>query len=77
MTLLAFKILIARKVEIYCDAENIVSTMIPLRLNFKLEYTQKGGWPRSDGELATLQTYSLFSINDLPSLEVKWLAGEF
>ena len=66
MALLAFKNLNAKKVEIYCDAENIASTKIPLRLNFKLEYTQKGGWPRPDGELTTLQTYSLFSVNDLP-----------
>ena len=66
MTQLAFEVLKARKVEIYCDAENIASTKIPLRLNFKLEYTQKGGWPRPDGELTTLQAYSLFSANDLP-----------
>ena len=73
MALLAFEKLKARKVEIFCDAENIASTKIPLTLNFNLEYTQKGGWPRSDGELATLQTYSLFSAEDLPSLEVRWL----
>lgn len=72
MALLAFKNLNARKVEIYCDAENIASTNIPLRLNFKLEYTQKGSWLRPDGELSTLQTYSLFSLNDLPDLKVKW-----
>ncbi len=72
MAQLAFKILKARKIEIHCDAENATSIKIPLRLNFKLEYVQKGGWPRPDGELATLQTYSLFSMDDLPSLEVKW-----
>lgn len=72
MSLLAFKALKARKLEIYCEAENIASAKVPLRLNFKLEYTQKGGWPRADGELATLQTYSLFSIDDLPTLEIKW-----
>ena len=63
---MAFEVLQAKKLEIYCDAENIPSTKIPLHLNFKLEYTQKGGWPSQDGQLATLQTYSMFSINDLP-----------
>ncbi len=72
MALLAFKNLKARKLEIYCEAENIASAKVPLKLNFKLEYTQKGGWPRADGELATLQTYSLFSIDDLPAVEIKW-----
>ena len=72
MALLAFKVLSAKKLEIFCDAENIASTKIPLRLNFKLEYTQKGGWPRPDGKLATLQTYSVFSAEELPSLEIRW-----
>jgi len=72
MALLAFKILKAKKVEIYCDAENKASQKIPLNLNFKLEYIQKGGWLRPHGELAVLQTYSLFSAEELPSLEVKW-----
>lgn len=71
MTTLAFKALNARKVEIHCDAENVASTMIPLRLNFKLEYMQKGGWPRSDGELAQLKTFSMFSADDLPTLAAK------
>jgi hypothetical protein len=35
--------------------------MIPQKLGFKLEYTQRGGWPRPDGSLAILQTYSLFA----------------
>lgn len=72
MTFLAFKILQAKKVEIYCDAENIASTKIPLHLGFELEYTQKGGWPRQDGKLADLQTYSIFSEKDLPEMMVKW-----
>ena len=72
MALLAFRILNAKKVEIYCDAENIASTKIPLKLGFELEYTQKGGWPRQDGKLAELKTYSIFSENALPSLEVIW-----
>lgn len=60
-----FGVLWARKIEIYCDAENIASTKIPLKLGFELEYTQKGGWPRQDGKLAELQTYSIFSQKDL------------
>jgi ribosomal-protein-serine acetyltransferase len=68
MALLAFKTLKARKVEIHCDAENIASAIVPTRLNFELEYTQKGGWPRPDGELALLKTFSIFSANDLPAL---------
>ncbi|MBS0271839.1 MAG: GNAT family N-acetyltransferase [Proteobacteria bacterium] len=67
MTLLAFQVLGAKKVEIYCDAENIASTKIPEKLNFELEYTQRGGWPRQDGKLAELKTYSLFSEMKLPN----------
>lgn len=62
---LAFDILKAKKIEIYCDSENIASTKIPLKLGFKLEYTQKGGWPRADDKLAELRTYSIFSAKDL------------
>lgn len=65
MAALAFNSLNARKVEIFCDVENTASIKIPLNLGFKLEYVQKGGWPRSDGALATLQAYSIFSIEDL------------
>lgn len=72
MALLAFRLLKAKKLEIYCDAENIASTKVPLKLGFKLEYTQKGGWPRYDGQLAELQTYSMFHEADLPYLEVQW-----
>ncbi len=72
MALLAFKVLSAKKLEIFCDAENIPSTRIPLKLGFKLEYVQKGGWPRKDGKLAELQTYSIFSESDLPNLVITW-----
>jgi RimJ/RimL family protein N-acetyltransferase len=72
MSLLAFKVLKARKVEIYCEAENISSCKIPEKLNFDLEYCQRGGWPRADGELANLKTYSLFTESSLPNWEVKW-----
>lgn len=61
LSLLAFDTLKAKKVEIYCDPENSASTRIPLKLNFKLEYIQQGGWPGQNGELGQLQTYSLFS----------------
>lgn len=66
MTLLAFNTLKAKKVEIHCDTENLASMMVPMKLNFALEYTQKGSWPRPDGELATIRTYSIFSLKDLP-----------
>ncbi len=65
LSTLAFKTLKARKLEIYCDADNAASTRIPIRLGFQLEYTAKGGWPKQDGSLAQLQTYSLFSADDL------------
>lgn len=68
LTILAFSVLNARKVEIQCDAENVASYRIPEKLNFTLEYTQKGGWPRPDGQLATLKTYSLFNPTLLPPL---------
>jgi ribosomal-protein-serine acetyltransferase len=65
MALLAFRELKAKKIEIYCDAENIASTKVPLNLGFKLEYTSKGGWPRQDGKLGEIQTYSIFSEEDM------------
>lgn len=68
LTRIAFRYLHAKKVEIFCDAENIVSTKIPLALGFTLEYVQRGGWPRKDGQLAELQTYSVFSEDALPPL---------
>lgn len=40
---MVFRELQARKVEIYCDTENVASMGIPLKLNFELEYTQRGG----------------------------------
>ncbi|MBY0500869.1 MAG: GNAT family N-acetyltransferase [Alphaproteobacteria bacterium] len=72
MALLAFKVLKARKVEIYCDSENIASCRIPEKLNFQLEYTQKGGWPRQDGKLSELKTYSLFTDEALPNRKITW-----
>ncbi|MBP9691945.1 MAG: GNAT family N-acetyltransferase [Alphaproteobacteria bacterium] len=72
MTLLAFRVLKARKVEIYCDAENVASCRVPEKLNFQLEYTQRGGWPRPDGQLAELKTYALFAEESLPSIELSW-----
>ncbi len=72
MVRLAFEKLRAKKVEIHCDAENNASAQIPLKLGFKLEYTQKGGWPRHDGNLAELQTYSIFSKDPLLHLECVW-----
>ena len=68
LSLLAFQTLKARKLEIYCDAENIASIKVPLKLGFKLEYTQRGGWPKQDGNLAELQTYSVFFEDDLSNL---------
>lgn len=68
MTLLAFRVLNAKKVEIYCDAENEASNKIPLKLGFKFEYIQKGGWKRYDGELCNLKTYSIFSEKDLSNI---------
>lgn len=61
MTMLAFKILSAKKVEIFCESENINSIKVPVKLGFEHEYTQRGGWPRLDEKLAILQTFSLFS----------------
>lgn len=67
LSLLAFQGFKAKKVEICVDAENIASKRIPEKLNFKLECQKKGGWPRLDGELATLLTFYIFSSADLPS----------
>lgn len=68
MAMIAFRNLGAKKVEIYCDVENVASNRIPLKLGFELEYTQTGGWPRPDGKLTNLQTYSIFSENELKVL---------
>lgn len=65
MTLLAFRAMGARKVQIHCDAENTSSIKIPLALGYKFEYTQRGGFPRHDDELASLHTYSIFSESEL------------
>jgi len=65
MSQLAFQRLAARKLEIFCDSENGSSIRVSLKLGFELEYTQTGGWPRRDGRLATLQTYSIFSEQNL------------
>lgn len=72
MALLAFHALKARKVEIYCDSENVASCRVPEKLNFQLEYTQKGGWPRFDGKLSELKTYSLFTDEALPNRKIIW-----
>ncbi len=68
MAIVAFRYLHAKKVDIFCDTENIASTKIPLKLGFSLEYVQRGGWPRKDGQLAKLQTYAVFSEAELPPL---------
>lgn len=72
LTKLAFKVLGARKVEIYCDAENKGSWRVPEKLNFELEFTQRGGWPRADGKLCELRTYALFDEKKLPQAHVTW-----
>ncbi|MBI2707753.1 MAG: GNAT family N-acetyltransferase [Proteobacteria bacterium] len=69
---MAFKVLKAKKVEIYADADNHFSRKIPETLNFTLECQKKGGWPRQDGALADLLTYALFSEENLPSYKVQW-----
>lgn len=65
MAKLAFNVLGAKKIEIFCDKENIASAKVPQKLGFKLEYTTKGSWPRQDNALTDLQCYVLFSKNDL------------
>jgi RimJ/RimL family protein N-acetyltransferase len=69
---LAFKLLHAQKIEIFCDADNRASCRIPEKLGFIHEYTQRGGWLRADSSLAQLRTYALFDIVDLPTREVRW-----
>jgi RimJ/RimL family protein N-acetyltransferase len=72
MCLLALKVLQARKLEVHCDALNLASTKIPLKLGFQLEYCQKGSWVRDNGQLADLQTYALFSQEALPKGDICW-----
>jgi RimJ/RimL family protein N-acetyltransferase len=72
LTVLAFRELDAKKVEIYCDAENIASQKVPQKLGFALECTKKGGWPRPDNKLADILTFSAFSEDALPKWDLKW-----
>lgn len=73
MTLLAFRIFGAKKVQIHCDVENTSSIKVPLGLGYKLEYIQQGGFARYDGGLAELYTYSIFSEKELIfNSEVTW-----
>ena len=68
----AFRFLKAKKVEIHCDVKNKDSIKIPTKLNFELEFTQKGSWPSTDEKLATTNTYSIFSEQDLPKLDINF-----
>jgi RimJ/RimL family protein N-acetyltransferase len=72
LSLMSFRMLKAKKVEIYCDVENIPSQKVPQKLGFTLECIKKGGWPRPDNLLADIQNYALFSEKPLPNWEVKW-----
>ncbi|MBX9804310.1 MAG: GNAT family N-acetyltransferase [Alphaproteobacteria bacterium] len=72
LTVLAFQILGAKKVEIYCDGENIESQKVPQKLGYILECTKKGGWPRPDNQLADLLTFSIFSEASLPKWDVTY-----
>ena len=72
LSLLAFRVLKAKKIEISCDIENIASRKVPQQLGYTLEYTRKGGWPKLGNQLAEMQTYSLFSEDMLPNWDVKW-----
>lgn len=65
LTKLAFQVLKAKKVEIYCDAENIPSNRIAQKLGYTLEYIKRGGWPRHDDTLAFVHSYAIFSEQDL------------
>lgn len=72
LAVLAFQKLAAKKVEIYCDAENIASQKVAQKLGFALECTKKGGWPRPDNKLADILTFSVFSQDSLPKWDVKF-----
>ena len=65
MALLAFRELKARKIEIYCDAENIASKKIPLKLGFKCEDIVKDSGSVQDSKLVGMQVYSIFSEEEL------------
>lgn len=69
---MAFDFLHAKKIEIYCDRDNISSTKVPEKIGFKLEYTQKGGWPKENEALAILDTYSIFSKEELNPLDLHY-----
>lgn len=61
LTHLAFDHLGAKKVEIFCDKEDIAPQAIPQKLGYTLEYRAKG----CDTQLADLECYALFSKEDL------------
>lgn len=60
---IALQYLKAKKIEIYCDSENIASNKVPQKLGFNLEYITRGVWHRNDGKLANLKCYALFAEN--------------
>jgi len=57
---LGFGVLKARKLEILCDEENIVSCKVAEKTGFEFEYTFTGGWLREDGNLPKVKVYSMF-----------------
>ena len=72
LTLLAFQTLKAKKIEVWCDSENLPSIKVPLKLGFEFDYKQRGRFPRYDGTLVDLHIYSLFSENNLLKSVVTW-----
>lgn len=74
LTRYAFEALGARRVEIKCDSENLKSIRVPTTLGFEYDGTQRGTWYRRDrqNELASFTTYSRFSAEGLPVLDVRW-----
>jgi RimJ/RimL family protein N-acetyltransferase len=73
LTYMAFTVLSAKKVFICCEQHNHASIKIPLSLGFQLEFTQRGGWLSADGQLADLDTYSMFDKHQLPkNLNISW-----
>ena len=72
LAITAFRLYDAKKVSLHCDIKNVNSLKVPSSLNFELEFTQKGSWPSTDENLATINTYSVFYEQDLPELDISF-----
>ncbi|MCX7115388.1 MAG: GNAT family N-acetyltransferase [Gammaproteobacteria bacterium] len=73
LTQYAFKQLLAKRLTITCDIDNIASLRIPERLGYVLEATLKANRRKPiTGELSDTLVYTKYDLAHLPPLNVSW-----